>query len=425
MRQHFGDAVSFHTALGKGMAVFEASLAREVFAAPPDTFETIESVGAIFGERAVIATSGVLHKKQRKILNPPFHGARIKALLGTIQRVVKRHVDALTKPLRVGDVVKMTDITQAMTLDVILETVFGSNADDGRLDRGREVLIGITHGFNPAIITTKRLHKPWFPPWRKYLGVRAEFDAWVMSLVDERRKQGDLGEDLLGLFLSTRYDDGAPMSDAEIKDHLITLLLAGHETSAIAIAWAVYWMLREPSVLTRVRKEVAALGPACTAEQLARLPYLQAVASESLRIEPVVTDVVRRCRSPLTIRDWTVPAGDHIAVMIGSILNDERVFPKPNEFKPERFLDRSYHAGEFLPFGGGQRRCLGAAFAEAELAIAIATIACDLELELAEPSYVERSVRRNITMGPSHGVRVRVLGARPAVHETTRIAAAS
>jgi cytochrome P450 len=408
----YGDAASFHSLLGRGVAVLEASLAREVFAAPPDTFSPIDTVGSLFGERAVIATAGAVHRRQRKLLNPPFHGPRIKALFGTMQRVVREHLEPLGAVSGGrGDVVTMTSITQAMTLDVILETVFGSGGSAADMDRGRKVLRAIIHGFSPAIITTQKLHSPLFPPWRRYARARRDFDVWVATLIAERRRRGELGDDLLGLFLTTRYDDGAPMEDAEIVDHLLTLLLAGHETSAVAIAWATYWLLREPAVLARLRGEIDALGPAPSIEALVRLPYLGAVGSESLRIEPVVTDVVRMCGTPLEIGPWTVPAGQLVAVMVGAILGDERVFPEPDRFRPERFLERTFHAGEFLPFGGGQRRCLGAAFAEAELAIAIATIATEWDLELAD-ARPERSVRRNITMGPARGVRVRVIGRR-------------
>lgn len=411
-QQKYGDASSFRSALGRGIAITEASLAREVFAAPPDSFETIDAVSGLFGPNAVIATAGSTHRRQRKLLNPPFHGPRIKALFGTMKSVVDAHLEPLGQARR-GDIVTMTTVTAAMTLDVILETVFGAGTPAADLAEGRRVLHGLVHDFSPTLITTTTLHSRFFPPWRRYARARAEFDRWVGGLVARRRRRGDLGDDLLGLFLVTKYDDGAPLSDAEIHDHLVTLLLAGHETSAIAIAWATYWLLREPRVLARLRDELDTLGPSPSAEAIVRLPYLAAVGSEALRIEPVVTDIVRRCRTETKIGPWVVPAGEHVAVMLGAILGDPRVFPEPHRFRPERFLERRYHPGEFLPFGGGQRRCLGAAFAEAELAIAIAAIA-DFDLELADVRP-ERAVRRNITMGPERGVRVKVRGRRPQV----------
>jgi cytochrome P450 len=170
-------------------------------------------------------------------------------------------------------------------------------------------------------------------------------------------------------------------------------------------------LLREPGTLAKLRDAIDSLGPEPSAEALARVPYLQAVVAETLRIEPVVTDVARICRKPFSMGSWTVPAGELAVVNVIALLRDERVFPDPARFRPERFLDTSFSAWQFMPFGGGNRRCLGAAFAEAELALALGTIASEWELALAE-GPTERAVRRNITMGPRYGVRVQVVGAR-------------
>lgn len=417
VQRRYGDVVRFRTLIGKGIAVCDPTLAREVFAVPGDRFITPTVMGNLFGARAVIATAGTTHKKQRKLLNPPFHGPRIKAMLGTMEQVIDKH---LTRMGVTRGAFAMTDISQALTLDVILETVFGASFGSGkdeRAERGRALLRAIIDGFDPMLVTSPRFHRPWVPAWRRHTRARAAFDRWVVELLAERRGQAEPGADLLGLFVAARYDDGAPMSDGEIADHLVTLLLAGHETSATAIAWATYWLLREPSVLAKLRAELDGLGPSPSPEALVRLPYLGAVVSESLRIEPIVTDVLRTCVEPVRVGPWEVPAGEIIAVMLGAILWDARIFPEPEKFRPERFLERSFHAGEFLPFGGGQRRCLGAAFAEAELALAVAAIAQRWELELAT-DRPERSVRKNITMGPRHGVQVRVRGPRRSTEHT-------
>ena len=308
----------------------------------------------------------------------------------------------------------MTDVSQAMALDVILETVFGA----GELDRdaARKVLLDILGAFQPSIIGGNRFHKPWFPPWRRYVRARKAFDRWVGEVVRGRRARGPdaLGGDVLGVLLASRYDDGASMSEAEVSDQLFTVLLAGHETSAIAMAWCIHHLIRNPEVLVTLRAEVDALGPDPSPEALTKLRYLDAVLSETLRIEPVVTDVIRVCREPLTLAGrWTVPAGGVVAVMLASIQRDSRVYPEPEQFRPERFLDRRYGPSEFVPFGGGARRCLGATFAQSELAIAVAEIVSRWELAPAT-SEPDRSIRRNLTMGPSNGVRIRVLGARTA-----------
>ncbi|HLK38393.1 MAG TPA: cytochrome P450 [Polyangiaceae bacterium] len=420
MKDNYGDAVSFHSLAGRGVAVMEPELAREVFGAPPDTFEAIPLVESLFGSTAVIAVSGERHKKLRKLLNPRFHGQQVKGFLAAMQRAVRTALEGFAQAAGTRRVVTMTDVTQAMALDVIIETVFGAQELDR--DLAREVLLGVVRGFTPSIIGGGTFHKPWFPPWRRYVRACAAFDRWVLDLVQRRRARGTggMGDDVLGVLLSARYEDGSPMDDAEVRDQLFTLLLAGHETSAIAMAWCTYYLIRTPDVLARLREEVDALGPKPSAEAITKLRYLDAVVSESLRIEPIVTDIIRVCREPFALGGkWTVPRGNVVAVLLASILRDPRVFPEPEVFRPERFLEKKYAASEFLPFGGGARRCLGAAFAQAELAIAVAEIASHWNLELAS-SEPETAVRRNLTMGPRHGVRVRVAGRRVEKGEMNR-----
>lgn len=406
----FGETIRFRTLMGTGIAFANPEHARQVFAADPDMFEQVEHIAHIFGPQAVIATAGAVHKKQRKLLNPRFHGARVRAFHVTMQRVVREHLEAFGRAAKNGEVVVMADLAQAMTLDIIIETIFGSTDEVDR-ERARRVLTGLMQSITPIIAAMPRLHHRLYPPYRRFRRARAEFDAFVDDLVAARRAQEDAGADILGTLIEARYDDGSTMDEAAIRDQLLTLLLAGHETTAIGVAWGVYWLLREPGTLARLRAEVDALGPQPDAEALARLPYLAAVGAESLRIDPIVTDVARVCRRPLQVGPWTVPAGELAVVNIQAILGDPRLFPEPDRFRPERFLDRRFSVGEFMPFGGGARRCLGAAFAEAELAIALGTIVSEWDLALASDAP-ERSVRRNITMGPRHGVRLEVRGRR-------------
>ena len=413
IRADHGDAVRFRSLAGRGIAVCSADLAREVFAAPPESFEVPSFAANLFGPRAVIVTSGSVHRKQRRLLNPRFHGSRIKSLMTAMQRVIRTHCDRLESAAKSGAIVTLSDVTQAMTLDVILETVFGESEN---LDRGRArtVLGALIDSFDPVLIGLPMLQTPLFPPWRRVTNARRDFDTWLDGLTAARRRSDTLGGDVLGMLLDARYDDDSAMDQAEIRDNVLTLLLAGHETSAIALAWSVYHLLRNPSTHTRLRAELDALGREPSVEAITRLPYLQAVVSETLRVEPIVTDVTRVCRAPFVLGSrWTVPAGENIAVLLVAILHDPRLFPEPSRFRPERFLDGRFGPGEFVPFGGGARRCLGAAFAESELAIALATLVGEWNLALAS-DRPERGVRRNITVGPEHGVRIRVLGRREA-----------
>ncbi|MFO0741384.1 MAG: cytochrome P450 [Labilithrix sp.] len=402
LQAEFGDVISFNSLAGRGIAICDPAVAREVFAAPPEAFRTPQIAPNTFGPQSVIATWGPTHKKQRKLLNPHFNGQRIKAMYETMASVVQ----ARLADVPIGRTIALTDVTQSIALDIILSTVFG-DASGADLDHGRKVLRRMVKCFAPAILISTRLHSRFFPPWRKYADSRADFDAWVDGLIADRRKRGALGDDLLGLFLVTKYEDGEAISDAEIRDQLVTLLLAGHETSATAIAWAIYWLHRTPSTLARLRDE---LGAELTPDALVKHAYLNAVCSETLRIEPIVTDIMRVVKDRFQLRQWTLEQGETIAVMMTGILKNPRIFPEPDRFRPERFLERTYSATEFLPFGGGSRRCLGAAFAEAEMAIAIGFLARDWNLELVDRE--ERSVRHNITMGPKHGVRVRFVGRR-------------
>jgi cytochrome P450 len=406
----YGLVTRFRSLNGNGVAIADPEIARQLFAADGETFGSHPMHGDVFGAYSVLATSGALHLRQRKLLNPRFHGARVRAFLETMQRVVHEHLDGLRKAASEGRVVVMIDLAQALTLDVILETVFGDTVGLER-PKARAILRDMIGATSSMFVFASALRSPAFPPWRNFIRRRAAFDAWVDDMIARRRARQNLGGDILGLLLEARYDDGSAMADAEIRDLAMTLLLAGHETTAIAIAWGVYWLLREPAALARLRGAIDALGPEPSAEALSREPYLQAVIAETLRIEPIVTDVGRICRVPLTLGPFTVPAGEYAIVNVAAIFASEALFPEPARFRPERFLETSFSAWQFMPFGGGSRRCLGAAFAEAELAIALGTIASEWDLALAE-GRPERAARRNITMGPRHGVRVRVVGAR-------------
>jgi cytochrome P450 len=409
----YGHTSRFRSLNGDGIMVSDPELAREVFAADPAFLDPLRVLAELFGPASVLGTSGPLHKRQRKLLNPRFHGNRVKALLGVIDRAVSERLADFGKAAAKGDIIALAEFAQALTLDVILETTFGASVG---LDRAasRRVLMRLIQGLSPVFVFAAALRSPIFPPWRAFIRRRADFDIWVDTVVAPRRQSGVLGDDILGMLLDATYDDGSFMGEAEIRDQLMTLLLAGHETTAVALAWAVYWLLREPTVLSRLRSEIDGLGPSPGVEAVARLPYLGAVISETLRIEPIVTDVARICRKPLALGQWHVPEGELALVNVSALLTNDALFPEPRRFRPERFLERSYNASEFMPFGGGHRRCLGAAFAEAELAIALAAITSKWDLEPAtkEP---ERAVRRNITMGPKNMVQVRVVGKRPTV----------
>jgi len=400
--RRFGDVFRVRALSLTGVGVMSAELAKELFAKDPDKAYDVFAgpLRHVFGPRSLFTNGGTTHRRQRKLLNPRFHGERMRAFAQTMQDVAR----AQFAKLRPGDRVRMSDVGQAISLDVILETVFGS----GGVDRAhaRELLASLLDGFSPLVVFSERLQTRFFPPWRRYLERRAAFDAFVRDTVAARRK-GELGEDILGLLLAARYEDGSPLDDDEIRDHLFALLVAGHETTAIAIAWGTYFLLHERAAREKLVAELDAVGT--SVEALAKARYLGAFCDETLRIRPIVLDVVRPVATAMQVGPYVVPKGEAIVIFLAAILSDPKTFPEPDVFRPERFLEKSVPASAFLPFGGGHRRCLGAAFAEQEMRIVLGTLAreLDLELESAEP---EHAVRRNVTMGPSRGVPVVVRG---------------
>ena len=366
-------------------------------------------VGDIFGPRAVIATARARHRRQRKLMNPRFHGARIKSFLAAMQRVTDTHL--ATHASTPDAVVVMNLLTQSLTVDIILETIFG--ADPG-LDRarGRTILTEAVGAVTPSVIGSRHLRRAWFRAVEELRG-----RARALRRLD-RRDAGDA--------------QGRPRRAARrgttcsaCSSTRATRTARRWTTRRSAIRCSPCWSpvtrprrrrsrgasitsRGQPEVLAKLRTELDALGPQASPESIAKAPYLSAVVSESLRIEPVVTDVVRVCRNDFPLGGYVVPAaGQTIFVLLCAVLRDPRLFPEPTVFRPERFLERTFTAAEFAPFGGGSRRCLGAAFAESEMALVLGAIARDWDVTLAD-SEPEVCVRRNLTMGPKHGVRVRL-----------------
>jgi cytochrome P450 len=253
-------------------------------------------------------------------------------------------------------------------------------------------------------------------------------DARLTKLIHEliaRRRAAPPGSrsDVLTMLLSAHYDDGSVPSDEVIHDELMALFFAGHAATATSIAWVFHWLHRHPETLVKVRAELASLPRDVHPDGYTKLPYLDAVCNETLRIYPPVTDLYRKLRAPLRIGAHTVPAGTGVAVFTAMIHAREDLFPEPMRFRPERFAERSFSPFEFLPYGAGPRRCIGVAFAHQALQIVVASILRRYELALETPD--EPAVRQGVGLGPKHGVRMRILGAAAERSAAERPAAAA
>jgi cytochrome P450 len=394
-RRRFGDAFSvrflgFQTPM---VMVSDPEAIRALYSAsehglpPGRTF----ALQAIMGSRSVLLLEGREHLARRRLMLPPFHGARMRAYEDTVGEVVEREV--ATWPVR--EPFALHPRMQRVTLEVILRAVFGVTDRERREQLAARLsrLLADTSsaGLQFGVLLSRRLGGP--DPLERLGALRGEIDALLEREIAERR--ANPSEDILSLLVEARFEDGEPMDDAEIRDQLMTLLLAGHETTATGLAWSFDLLLRNPDVLTRL---VAAVDAGEEA-------YVRAVVAESLRLRPVVPLAGRRLASELRVDGHVLPPGTDVTPAIWLTHTRPDRYPEPYAFRPERFLGDAPSTYAWIPFGGGIRRCLGAAFAEMEMRVALAEILRRRTLRPAA-SDAERVARRNVTFSPANGTRV-------------------
>jgi cytochrome P450 family 110 len=349
---------------------------------------------------------GNRHQSQRKMLMPPFHGERMRAYGRLICEITEQTMRQWT----MGKPFSMRESTQEISLRVILRAVFGLDEGDrfGQLRQSLTKMLEVTASplratllFVPAL---QRDLGSW-SPWGRFLRLRQEVDQHIYAEISDRRGTAP-GEDILSLMMSARDENDEPMTDVELRDELMTLLFAGHETTATALAWAFYWIHHQPEVREKLLQELNSLGKNADPMEIAKLPYLNAVCCETLRIYPVVLfTFARMLKAPFELMGYQLPPGTVLLPSIYLTHHREDLYPEPKKFKPERFLESKYSAYEYLPFGGGNRLCIGYAFAQYEMKLVLATVLSQLQLELADSRPV-RPVRRGLTMSPSGGVRM-------------------
>ncbi|NER03924.1 MAG: cytochrome P450 [Okeania sp. SIO3C4] len=398
---------------------------QEIFATDPEKLDAGAN-GAILiflGEQSLLALSGDRHKRQRKLLTPPFHGQRMIAygelIREIIQQVTSQWITNKTFPIRSS--------TQRISFQVILKAVFGLK-EGQRLQEIDQLLTARFEGgksiFRSILLFIPALQKDWGPlsPWGRLMQNERDIDKLIYAEIAERRENPDpTRTDILSLMMAARDEEGQPMTDVELRDELITLLVAGHETTATSLAWAFYWIHRQPEIRDKLLQELDALGDQPDPMEILKLPYLDAVCKETLRIYPVAILVAQRqVKSPLEIMGYQFQPGTFLSPCIYLTHHREDLYPQPKQFKPERFLERQFSPYEYLPFGGGNRRCIGQAFALFEMKLVLATILSSWELALADEKPV-KAVRRGFLMAPANGVRMVVKGKRtqkPRVLET-------
>lgn len=372
----------------------------------------------LFGKQSIFALTGESHRRQRQLMMPPFHGERMKAYGQLVADLAEQVISHWT----IGKPFSVRCFMQKISLLVILRAVFGLS--EGERYQQLEALLSVMLEETRSPMSVSMLYFPnlrrdlgsW-SPWGRFLRQRQQIDQLIYDEINERRSQPDSsGTDILSLLMSARDEAGEPMTNQELRDELMSLLVAGHETTATALTWALYWIHKLPTVRQKLLEELDSLESP-DPSTIFRLPYLNAVCSETLRIYPVGMLTFPRVvvRSPVEVMGYQLEPG---TVVIGSIyLTHQRpdIYPEPKQFKPERFLERQFSPYEYLPFGGGARRCIGIAFAQFEMKVVLSKILSRLELALADSRPV-RPVRRGLVSGSS-AVRLVVTGSRS---QTTR-----
>ncbi len=372
---------------------------KQVFTAPPDVLRPGEGARVlepVVGANSVILLDEGAHMEQRKLMLPAFHGERMERLAGLMEEVADEELAALPRDVPVELHPRMQDLT----LKIVLRAVFGLEPGP-RFEALRQRLqTMLEFGDRPislmpppkdslAARVAERVG-----PFARFVRLQAEVDELLFGLIAERRGEGEGAErnDVLAMLLEARHEDGSPMSEQEVRDELLTLLVAGHETTATTLAWAFERLAREPRVLARLSEEAKGEEDA----------YLTATIQETLRTRPVLPNAAPRLVvQPIEVGGWSYPTGCCLAPNGYLIHHDPEIYPDPFAFRPERFLDEPPGTYTWIPFGGGRRRCLGASFAMLEMKIVLRGALRALALQPAEQAEVAR--RRNITVRPSDG----------------------
>jgi cytochrome P450 len=393
-RRRYGNVFSAPMLVfGMGVYVAEPEGIKEMFTGDQSDLRAGEAnapLAPMLGDRSVLILDGPEHMRQRKLLLPPFGGPNVAAFREVIREVTEREVGGW----RDGERIVVRNRMRALTFEVIVRAVFGVTERD-RIDRLRAALLAVIDTQMAFTIPPALRHElGGRGPWGVFQARKRAADELIYEEIARRRAADDLAErdDVLSLLLRARDEAGGAMTDEELRDELVTMLLAGHETTATGLAYAFDLLFRDRAVLDRLRDELASGDDA----------YLDAVVTETLRVRPVIDGAERTLTRPRTIAGWHLPAGIRVYPAIALVHWREDLYPEPQRFRPERFLDDGARSYTWLPFGGGIRRCIGAALAQAEMAEVIRAVVGSVDLELERPAR-EPVVMRGITLVPKHG----------------------
>jgi cytochrome P450 len=400
--EKYGPMFTARFVIGDLVFISDPELIKEVFRGDPDALRAGEAnrppLEPIVGRNSALTLDGPEHLRQRKLMLPSFHGERIRRYGDLIEQITHADIDRWP----VGTRFALRERTQAVTLEVIMRTVFGIAQAD-RLDQlrvmlGRILELGNNRFAMTSIVLPQLRRTVGRGMWKRFVALRARADELIYDEIRRRRADPATAErdDVLSVLLQARDEDGEPMTDVELRDELMTLLVAGHETTSTALAWTFDLLLHNPAPMERLRAEV---------ESGQSEEYLDAVIKESMRIRPVVPGVSRKLTQPWTLDGYELPVGTRVSPNIWLTHHNPGVYPEPEQFRPERFLDGGADTYSWIPFGGGIRRCLGASFALFEMKTVIPVVLRRVRLSPAS-DRPERIKRRAVTFAPEHEARI-------------------
>jgi cytochrome P450 len=384
---------------------------REIFLGDPDALHAGEAnrpLGAFMDERSSLFLDAPEHLRQRRLLLPAFHGEQVASHADAMRTAADNAIASWPQ----GQPFPIHPQMRAITFETIIRAVFGFENDDaGRELRGLLLKLFALYSSRLGTLLSlpaMQIDAGRWSPWGRAVTLTRQIDSILCAEFARRRKEGVEGRaDVLSMLVSARYEDGQPLPDNAIRDEMYTLMLAGHETTAATMAWIVNRLVTRTDVMDRARTEVFSVlnGEQLIAAHVGKLKYLEAVINETMRLDPVVPNIGRGLKRAMTIAGRQLPAGVTIAPCIYLTHRRPELWPLPDQFNPDRFLESRQTPYTFFPFGGGSRRCLGAAFATYQMKIVMAEILARVELKNVD-GYEAHAIRRGIAFAPSAGLPV-------------------
>ncbi len=407
--RQYGDPCLLKALNGPVVVTGREDLIRVIHGQDPSIYAPFASttIDPLMGSGSMLTLEGEPHRRERRLIMPMFHGDRMKAYGESMQQCALERFESCRAQSQILTLNMMTDIS----LEIIVRTIFGGSDPElvKQLTHASQKLV---KSASPLLFFSAKSHLSLLglSPWDRWNRSKHELQRHLDQVIDTRQRSSDTGEDILSLLISATYEDGLPITREHIYSELLTFLFAGHETTALTLTWAMYHVHRNPAAYASLVNELDSLANDSPAN-LTSAPYLKATVQETLRVHPIVTETLRKLKVPLTLGEYRLPVG--VAVAPATVLAhyDPETYADPEQFRPERFLKRSYSPFQYMPFGGGHRRCIGAAFASFEIAIVLGSLLKRFQFELVDSAPVVPK-RRNVTIGPSTAVPLRFVGCR-------------